>query len=807
MSQLVDYEWKKQCEGIIWDYIYNPPRKIRTKYLISQTNEKEIMYTLDGCSLKIDRIIGPSKELDLMNNLEQIKHLQWIGQYGQNNVKIGKWIIRWNGETLKDVGGQYSNDGKKQGRWKELFSNYWNKAQVYEEGDYVDDQRQGTWKYVQEDRQIGGGQYNQLGEKDGKWIQSSSGYWDFSQVIDCGFYKNGKKIGKWDILYRKKGKEQFQYRGGGQYDEQGSKKIGKWIELSDGFYDLSQISYKGEYYNGKKVGKWQIFFGENQIGGGSYAEVDQIKIGKWIEQSDGFYIDSQIIYDGEYKNGMKIGMWNISLKDKKSGQTQQIGGGQYDQNGSIKIGKWIEQSDGFYDLSQVIQKGEYKNGKKVGRWDILFREDFSEEFLLIGGGWYDEAGSFKSGRWIELSDGFKIWSQVTFDGEYKNGKKVGKWGTFYRDVSSKQNELIGGGSYDEVSSLKVGNWIELSDGFAWNSQYTYKGAYKNGKKIGKWDIHFDFGGNHQIAGGLYDEVGNGVKIGKWIELSDEFRDDSIITYKGNYKNGTKAGKWEIFFLENQMQVIFLYILQFSGGGQYGEEGNGIKIGKWIEQSNRFVSWSQITYSGEYKNGKKIGRWDIFTKDRNTKKNELIGGGSYDQNNQIKIGKWIELSDGFQCDSQVIHKGEYKQGEKIDRWDILFRGEYQSEFRQIGGGTYNNGIKVGRWIELSDEFYEYAQITYNGEYKNNKKILRWDICFREKENDKFEQIGGGSYDDSVDECSVKIGSWIELSDNFGDGSGQSKITLNGQYKNGSKVGKWIQMDLYWNQNCGEIEYDI
>ncbi|CAD8149895.1 unnamed protein product [Paramecium pentaurelia] len=128
MSQFVDYEWKKECEGIIWDYIYNPPRKIRTKYLISRTNEKEIMYTLDGCSLKIDRIIGPSKELDLMNNLEQIKHLQWIGQYGQNNVKIGKWIIRWNGETLKDVGGQYSNDGKKQGRWIELFSNYWNKA-------------------------------------------------------------------------------------------------------------------------------------------------------------------------------------------------------------------------------------------------------------------------------------------------------------------------------------------------------------------------------------------------------------------------------------------------------------------------------------------------------------------------------------------------------------------------------------------------------------------------------------------------------------------------------------------------------
>lgn len=41
----------------------------------------------------------------------------------------------------------------------------------------------------------------------------------------------------------------------------------------------------------------------------------------------------------------------------------------------MKIGKWFELSDGFMDTSQVIYNGVYKNGEKVGRWDILWLED------------------------------------------------------------------------------------------------------------------------------------------------------------------------------------------------------------------------------------------------------------------------------------------------------------------------------------------------------------------------------------------------------------------------------------------------
>lgn len=45
------------------------------------------------------------------------------------------------------------------------------------------------------------------------------------------------------------------------------------------------------------------------------------------------------------------------------------GGGLYDENG-VKLGKWIELSDGFSINSKIISNGEYKNDKKVGRWDI-----------------------------------------------------------------------------------------------------------------------------------------------------------------------------------------------------------------------------------------------------------------------------------------------------------------------------------------------------------------------------------------------------------------------------------------------------
>ncbi|CAD8135882.1 unnamed protein product [Paramecium pentaurelia] len=499
-----------------WDYANE--RFIYSKLIIILTQQKEIQYIKNGAIIRIDTIKDISKTPQVLHNFQQIKYLQWCGKYGLNDQKVGKWFAKWNCETIIDVGGIYSDDGKKQGLWKEMIKNYWIKAQAYEIGQYVSDLRNGTWKQIYEDKEIGGGDYNKQGQKEGKWKEFWDGFWHYSQVFYLGEYQNGNKVGRWDILCYD------EIIGGGLYDK--GIKLGYWIEVSDRFYEGSYITHKGQYKNGQKVGRWDICYQNKHIGGGSYEE--GIKDGNWVEVSDEFQDSSQITYEGEYKKGKQIGKWNILFEKIV------IGGGSYD--GGIKIGNWVEVSDEFSEFSQVTVYGEYKNGQKDGKWDICYKEYWEKnaQSMKIGGGLYDEG--IKSAKWVEVQDRFQKDAQVFYNGEYKNNKKVGRWDIFF------QNTHIGGGQYDE--GIKVGNWIELSDEFRVDSQVKYIGEYKNGKKIGKWEIMVKDEWNlrpfYYIGGGLYDEEGEEFKLGKWVDVAD---DKWFLTYTGEYQNGKKVGIW------------------------------------------------------------------------------------------------------------------------------------------------------------------------------------------------------------------------------------------------------------------------
>ncbi|CAD8124781.1 unnamed protein product [Paramecium sonneborni] len=584
-------EETQQYQGFILDLMVG--RLVNIEFQIILTSDNKALYIKDGAVIRVDQLHSTQKQAEVLKNLEQIQHLQLDGQFGENNQKIGRWSTIWKGETLKNVGGQYSNDGKKNGQWKELIRNFWSEAQVYEMGEYENNYKKGVWKSINCEKEIGYGEYNKQGQR-----------------------------------------------------------IGIWIELSDRFWNYSQITYKGEYLNDKKIGKWDIYFKKtfqdyqnDEIGGGLYDDDQQkegvdVKIGKWIELSDWFWYLSQVTYHGEYKNDKKVGRWNTMWK-KAYGDymNEQIGGGQYDQGNqygdtSIKIGEWIELTDSFWGDSQVIYKGEYQNGKKIGKWEILWRMYDKKPFQLIGGGQYDEdekneRESVKTGNWIELNNGFYNRSQVIYNGEYKNGKKVGRWNILWREEDSDQQfQVIGGGSYDDqIGSLKIGKWIELSDGFMDNSQVIYIGEYQNGNKIGFWDINWIYNGiNQQIGGGLYDDGKEGrlgLKIGKWVELSYDYREGSQITYTGEYQNGKKIGIWDCYWIQNESN-------QKIGGGSYDHDcqkqgGERVKNGKWVEISEKFNKWSQIIYDGEYKYGKKIGIWNKI----NLKEDSIIDELKYD----------------------------------------------------------------------------------------------------------------------------------------------------------------------------------
>ncbi|CAD8092870.1 unnamed protein product [Paramecium primaurelia] len=331
-----DYYWQEGIKEYECQQYTKTPNNdliaVKAKFTVTKTKNKEIIYSSYGMSQRIEQIIEVSnKKPELLRNLDQIKHLQWVGEYGSNHKKVGKWIVTWKGQSLYGVGGLYSDDGKKQGKWKELIPNYCDEAQVYEFGEYVNDERNGIWKYILSTTEIGGGLY----------------------------LENGKKNGQ-------------------------------WIELSDNFWSLSQVTYHGQYQNGNKLGKWDINYHNEIIGGGSYLE-NFYKNGYWEEQNDNFFCDCQVTYNGIYKKGIKIGKWNTNYRYNSDQQFEQIGGGNYDDHG-IKNGKWTELSEKFWNLNQVIYHGNYHIGKKYGKWEELERNKWMkhEGFKKIGEQKYED---------------------------------------------------------------------------------------------------------------------------------------------------------------------------------------------------------------------------------------------------------------------------------------------------------------------------------------------------------------------------------------------------------------------------------
>ncbi|CAD8078503.1 unnamed protein product [Paramecium sonneborni] len=311
-------------EPFVWlqgtkDYeIYDKCEKIKIQ--ITFTKDYKIIYRRGEIILRVEKVKQFFKNPELMTNLEQIRHLDWQGEYGIGETKCGKWQIKWNGKILKDVGGYYEN-GQKQGLWQELKKNYWNQAQVYEIGEYFNDYRKGGWDYIYQNNKIYGGQYNEQGQKNAKWIDLSDSFQCFSQIIYNGEYNfKGQKIGLWNIMYCKDDEKEYKQIGGGLYDakeKEFQKKIGRWVELSDYFMDSSQITYNGEYNRqGIKVGRWDIMYKEEDedefklIGGGSYHEQERdsfsVKFGKWIEIGDNWWKTFTGEYNGE---GKKVGKW------------------------------------------------------------------------------------------------------------------------------------------------------------------------------------------------------------------------------------------------------------------------------------------------------------------------------------------------------------------------------------------------------------------------------------------------------------------------------------------------------------------
>ncbi|CAD8141134.1 unnamed protein product [Paramecium pentaurelia] len=456
---------------------------IRTDYTITFTDDKQVIYMQQGNILKIYKD-ADFKNSNIIQNLEQLEKLEWKGEHDQLKQQFMKYKAYWDGQQTK-LGGICNKKGLKIGIWVEPWDNYWSDCKVSFEGCYDENgHRVDNWKYRDEQNtEIGGGYFNNEGQKIGVWKDLHISYnGKQNQSIYIGQYNKGVRHGEWIINYNQK------FIGGGFYNEKGHK-IGKWIEQFDGFWGHNQSTFIGKYNTfGMRIGQWEIYWQWNgfnkKIGGGQFNDKGY-KIGKWVEQFDGFWNYNQTTFSGEYnKHGMRIGEWEIYFLDSFSNQpNNRIGGGQYNEEG-IKIGRWEELSDQFWSYNQSIYIGEYnKQGVKIGEWEIFYKNYNMGNSQKIGGGQYDDKGN-KTGMWVEQINGFNYWNQSTIRGFYnKQGVKEGIWEIFWN--WNGENQKIGGGYYDE-QGRKIGKWIEQKDGFDCTQKLILTGEYIQGIKQGEW---------------------------------------------------------------------------------------------------------------------------------------------------------------------------------------------------------------------------------------------------------------------------------------------------------------------------------
>ncbi|CAK94681.1 unnamed protein product (macronuclear) [Paramecium tetraurelia] len=399
---------------------------------------------------------------------------------------------------------------------------------------------------------------------------------------------------------------------------------------------------------------------------------------------------------------------------------QLLVGGCFNENNQ-KVGKWIELSEYFWDLCRMTHQGFYNNGIKVGQWNTKVDEKIMQKLfgLVSGGGLFDDLGQ-KQGKWIEMHQNFYNGQEVKHEGEYKDGKEFGKWDTFFK------NKIIGGGQYDN-DGLKFGNWIELSDNFIEYYILFPLGMVKchtkeNISKVRRMEDGIRMTKRNQCiiedinisGGGLYNQ--DGLKDGNWIDLHDDYWQFCQVTYLGEYSNGIKQKQWKSNYYQSNVQQLQKIL---SGGGIYDEFGQ--KQGRWVDLHDNFHNGCQVTLVGEYQNNKKVGQWDAMYMEQNLKDVRKIGGGIYDEN-ETKVGFWMDLHEYF-CDTQyIIISGQYKNGIKVGKVEIEFKKQYENEQKKIGGGIIDeNGLKDGQWIELSDTFCFFQFDTIINQYKNGRKI--------------------------------------------------------------------------------------
>ena len=283
---------------------------------------------------------------------------------------------------------------------------------------------------------------------------------------------------------------------------------------------------------------------------------------------------------------------------------------------------------------------------------------------------------------------------LLYDGEWKNGKRIGKgveyvngkkvydggWSNGKRNGHGKEYDAYEGLLYDGEwkNGVRNGEGTEYADSAAWT------GVWKNGKKDGKFSRLFE--------GGMAEEIwSNGVKMGSVLTRKDGVKEVRRMIGKKEEIVGWEYGERKYRHADDGKKMIVEYV---NGGKLY--EG-GVKKNQ--------DSWWKKKPKHHYR------KW-LFVPDG--------VGEEYDENGvlvysgqfyyALRHGKGKEYANGV-----LVFEGEFeydrrKNGEGMERY-----GEYQLK------GKWKNGVKDGEFVMNGKN-----GLVFKTNYENGDNSNMWSV---------------------------------------------------------------------------------
>ncbi len=285
---------------------------------------------------------------------------------------------------------------QKQGVWVEFYPN----RVIKLEGTYVNDLKNGYWKYYRSDGSL---------IKVEKWIMGV-------------LHQNAREVAKVEIIREinpNTGKLDFKgaYRNGKpdgvhrKYDEDGN-------VIESKIYDNGIVLFEGIIdEKGRKQDLWKEYYRTGELKTkGSYR--DNLKVGNWVY----YYINGEIEQKGDYLKGLANDIWTWFHNN-----------GQIWREEEYLFGKEHGSSVEYNDIGVLVAKGDYVGGLKDGKWFYQVND-------------HSEIGNYFEGQRIGF---WKYYyadnGQLRFEGSYENGLEMGIHLYYYHNdqIERRGNYTLG----------------------------------------------------------------------------------------------------------------------------------------------------------------------------------------------------------------------------------------------------------------------------------------------------------------------------------------------------------------------------